>query len=460
MLAGMKNNTSHNSVGPTNSGIRQAAECRVTNGFLDDQKTDTPIAQIAIKDRIRELRRVPAKELLTNPKNWRRHDRAQSAALRAVLEQVGYAGALLARELTDGRLMLIDGHLRKETTPNAQVPVLILDVTEEEADLILATFDPLGSLAQPDPERIKALIETVRLDDEALQALLRRTAGDRIWNTVHPDEVAEAEVESERADELRVKWGTERGQAWKASEHIIVCGDSQEDEILANIWPDGRRSFRMIWCDPPYGVNYGEKTRWTNQRRGGAKRRPIENDSIRPAELQSLFANALGAASQHALPGAVAYASVPSVFLKYFIQGFEDAGFSYKHCLIWLKQTFVLGRGDYHYRHEPILYGWLENGPHFFGGDRTHDSVFEVDRPMTSAYHPTTKPTTLIAKMIANSSRPREIVYDPFAGSGSTIVAAHQLGRVGYGCEFDPAYVAVTLERLSMLGLKPQLVTK
>jgi DNA modification methylase len=118
----------------------------------------------------------------------------------------------------------------------------------------------------------------------------------------------------------------------------------------------------------------------------------------------------------------------------------------------------VLGRCDYHYRHEPILYGWLENGPHYFCDDRTQDTIFQVDRPAASEFHPTTKPTQLIARMIGNSSRAGELVYDPFCGSGSTLVAAHQLDRVGYGVEIDPAYVAVTLERLSAFGLKPELV--
>jgi DNA modification methylase len=136
----------------------------------------------------------------------------------------------------------------------------------------------------------------------------------------------------------------------------------------------------------------------------------------------------------------------------------ETGGFGFRHCLVWVKQSLVLGRGDYHYRHEPILYGWLANGPHYFVDERTHDSVFEVDRPMVSDLHPTTKPVELIAKMIANSSRAGELVYDPFAGSGSTLIAAHQLGRVGFGCELDARYLAVELERFSLLGLKPQLV--
>ena len=118
----------------------------------------------------------------------------------------------------------------------------------------------------------------------------------------------------------------------------------------------------------------------------------------------------------------------------------------------------VLGRCDYHYRHEPILYGWLENGAHYFCDDRAQDTVFQVDKPATSEFHPTTKPVQLIARMIKNSGLANELIYDPFGGSGSTLIAAHQLDRVGYGVEIDPAYVAVTLERLSVLGLKPELV--
>ena len=134
------------------------------------------------------------------------------------------------------------------------------------------------------------------------------------------------------------------------------------------------------------------------------------------------------------------------------------AGFSFKHHLVWIKQQMVLGRSDYNYRHEPILYGWLENGAHYFTEDRTQTTVFEVNKPATSEFHPTTKPVELIARMVANSSRPGELVYDPFCGSGSTLLAAHQLGRIGYGVEVNPGYVAVTLARLSLLGLKPALV--
>jgi DNA modification methylase len=142
-----------------------------------------------------------------------------------------------------------------------------------------------------------------------------------------------------------------------------------------------------------------------------------------------------------------------------FVAALEAGGFSFKHGLVWVKNQFVIGMSDYHYRHEPMLYGWLENGSHYFLADRTQGSVFEIDKPHVSDLHPTCKPVELIARMIANSSRPGEVVYDPFCGSASTILAAHQLGRIGYGCEIDPGYVAVALERLATLGLTPKLAT-
>jgi len=414
------------------------------------------VAQLVVRNRISGLQRVRARDLVPNPKNWRIHGRAQKAAMRALLEEIGYADALLARQLPDGKYILIDGHLRAELTPDQEVPILVLDVSEAEADKILLTLDPLASMAETDSERIKALIETVSNTSPAIDELIKQAAGDDIWSQIHGDEVREVEVEPDRADELRAKWTTELNQIWQAGAHRLICGDSTDQSIVDQLFSDAR--CQLIWTDPPYGVSYGDKTEWLNTNGGGRGRRAIANDSLRPAELQILFGDALKAAVAHALPGASIYATVPSQYLKFFIQGLEDGGFSYRHCLVWVKQNFVMGRADYHYRHEPILYGWLANGSHFFIEERNHDSVFEIDRPAVSEMHPTTKPIELIAEMIKNSSLPGDLVYDPFAGSGSTIVAAHQLGRVGYGCEIDPAYLAVELERLSLLGLKPELV--
>jgi DNA modification methylase len=411
-----------------------------------------------VRDRIRELRRVPARDLLPNPKNWRRHRKAQVDALRGLLTEVGYADALIARELPDGKLMLIDGHLRAETTPDFKVPVLVLDVTEEEADKILLTLDPLAAMAESDPERIKALLQAVQTNSEAVGELLRRTAGDQVWKALHPQ--AEPPAQIDRAGELQRKWGTESGQLWQAGSHRLICGDCHDPAVVARVWKTDEGRARMIWTDPSYGVRYAEKNRYLNLTdRGNRIQKPIANDHLNAKEAGALFRDALAAAVPHYEPGASVYASVPAgPSLRYFIDGLEAAGFSFKTTLVWVKDSFVIGMGDYHHRHELVLYGWLETGPHYFIDDRTQDSVFEVDRPRVSELHPTTKPLELIARMVNNSSRVGELVYDPFLGSGSTVVAAHQLGRIGYGCEIDPGYLAVALERLALIGLKPELV--
>jgi site-specific DNA-methyltransferase (adenine-specific) len=414
-----------------------------------------------IRDRIKELRRVRASELVPHPKNWRRHSRAQAEVLKGLLAEIGYAGALLARELSDGRLMTIDGHLRAETTPDMEVPVLILDVTEEEADKILLTLDPVAAMAEGDQAAVEALLETVRTDSLAVASLFERIAGETAWLALNdPQQVVEVPARIDKAAELRVKWGTAPGQAWQAGPHKLVCGDCRDKAVVGRLWRDGSRKIRLVWSDPPYGVSYGAKNEFLNAiSRGNRIQTPIHGDQMSATEVRALFANALKVAVVHAEIGMAVYATVPGGPLyTEFVGAFADAKISYRAQLTWVKQQFVIGRSDYHYRHEPILYGWLENGAHYWNGDRSQDSVFEVDKPHVSAEHPTQKPIALISQMIANSTLPGELVYDCFAGSGSTLVAAHQLGRVGYGVEIDSGYIAVALQRLADLGLEPKLI--
>jgi len=176
-------------------------------------------------------------------------------------------------------------------------------------------------------------------------------------------------------------------------------------------------------------VSYADKNKFLNRSdRGNRIQKPIANDHLSETEIEALFRAALAAAVPHCEQGAAIYATVPGGSLQMcFIRAFESAGFTYKHGLVWVKNQFVIGMSDYHFRHEPVLYGWLENGPHYWCGDRSQGSVFEVDKPHVSDLHSTQKPVELVARMIANSSRAGEIIYDPFLGSGTSLVAAHQL---------------------------------
>jgi len=400
-----------------------------------------------------------AAELDDNPRNWRLHPYAQEMTLRDAKQDVGWAGALLYNERTK---RLIDGHLRKKIARKREkIPVLVGSWSEEEEAKILATLDPTGMMAQVDKSALEALLESVSFESSAITSLLETMVGEAASKCiVDPAELVEPADQIERADELRKKWKTVKGQIWKTpSGHQIVCGDCTDPLILAAL-RQGADPISLICTDPPYGVNYQSKTAWMAKHGAQRKRAAIENDTLQPNDIRRLFGSALKLAASHAAPGAVLYATVPSGSqLPFFIAGLEDGGFTFKHSLVWRKNSSVLGRGDYHYQHELILYGWIENGSHYFVSDRKKSSVFEIDRPQSSVFHPTTKPLELIATLIMNSSRKNELIYNPFCGSGTTLLASHQLGRIGFGVELNPGYVAVTLERLSMFGLKPKLLT-
>ena len=411
-----------------------------------------------IRNRIVETRTVLARDLVPNPKNWRRHPKAQADALRGVLREIGNADALLARELPDNRLMLVDGHLRADIMPDQRVTVLVLDLNEEEADKLLLTLDPLAAMATADNQRLNELLETVRSDDPAVLVLLDEIRAKEGLLLQQLDILSDPEPQIDKADELRSKYGTASGQLWQVGPHRIVCGDSRDPQTVGRLWDTGQK-FRMIRSDPPYGIDYAAKNKVLNRSdRGNRIQKPIENDSLPPSEVSELFRDSLKQALAFAINGAACYASVPSgTALPYFIRAFNDSGFSFKHLLVWVKHHFVLGMSD-------ISIGMKRSSMAGSKMDRTisfrtvaKSSVFEIDKPSTSSLHPTTKPVALIADMIQNSSRPDEIIYDPFCGSGSTILAAAQLKRVGYGCELDPGYVAVELERLASLGLRPEL---
>jgi site-specific DNA-methyltransferase (adenine-specific) len=241
---------------------------------------------------------------------------------------------------------------------------------------------------------------------------------------------------------------TELGDVWLLGPHRLVCGDCTDP----NQWQlDGK--FDLLWTDPPYGVSYADKNVWLNEldRRtvgGGGNRieKEIAADSQTPEEMQTFWTAALTAALLFADDKAAYYVTGPSGELMHrLMSAIKDSGWQLKHMLIWAKDNSTLGRSDYHYQHEPVLYGW--NKTHTWYGDRSQHSLLEHARPTVNDLHPTMKPISLIEQCIVNSTKAGDLVADPFAGSGSTLIAAGNLNRSCYAMEIDPAYCDVIVKR-------------
>ena len=274
-----------------------------------------------------------------------------------------------------------------------------------------------------------------------------------LWAGEPPDDV---EPQIDKAEELREKWGVESGQLWKLGEHRLICGDCTDKAVVERVMSNDRA--RLVWTDPPYGVKLGVNIPEDNPMH--YKVRTIKNDDLNDTELLKLINNSLTISAEYTTAGAAIYMAAPSGNkLPVLINSFDGSGFVYHWCLVWVKDHLVMGRGDYHMRHENILYGWKEDAAHYFIDSRKKDSVFEYKRPITSPEHPTMKPVELVEDMINNSSELGDIVYDPFLGSGTTLIACERLGRKCRAVEISPAYVAVAIQRwVDVTGGTPELV--
>jgi DNA modification methylase len=458
------------------STVELGSERELTAPMATTSRTGV-VDSLRIRDRIRELRRVPARELLPNPKNWRRHPKAQADALRGLLAEVGYADALLVKELADGRLMLIDGHLRRETTPDAQVPVLVLDVTDEEADKILLTLDPLAAMAESDAERVKALIETVGTNSEAVEELLRSTAGEQLWQRLHPEEFVEPPAQIDKAGELQRKWSTKLGQLWRIGEHKLLCGDSTKAEDVASLMA-GERAV-LFATDPPYAVGYtggSHPQSWGNK--GSAHRdddRSGRDLQARSADVQNseesgveLYRGFVDMAIRHAITRNAAWYCWHASRRQMMLESvWNEFGAFVHQQIVWVKTRPVLTHSVYLWQHEPCFFGWIKGEkPKTLRArvsqtaDEFPTTIWQVpSSAVETDAHPTSKPRTLFALPMEMHSEPNEICYEPFSGSGSQLVAAQQTRRRCYAIEKSPAFVAVALERMLALGLTPELVS-
>jgi len=236
--------------------------------------------------------------------------------------------------------------------------------------------------------------------------------------------------EDDGAGELPTETYIKRGDLIELGRHTLVCGDCRE--------VSGLPKFDMLITDPPYGVSYVGKTKDALE---------IENDNLDESELVKLWNGALDSTVPAITPGGAVYAAVPAGPLGHVFSEALKNRKILRQQLVWQKNSMVLGHSDYHYEHEPILYGWVPGGAHYFTSDRSKTSILKFDRPSRSEEHPTMKPIKLWAELISNSSRQGELVCDPFLGSGTTLIACDQLDRICYGIEIEPKYCQVIIER-------------
>jgi len=400
---------------------------------------------VQIRNRIKELRQVKASELMPNPRNWRKHPTGQADALRGALAEIGYADALIAYE-TDEGLMLIDGHLRAETTPDMEVPVLITDLDEGEANKLLMTLDPLSAMASADADIFDALRQVTTVESDALQEMLDAIAGGNLKSleTMQKPKVGLTDPD-EVPPEAEEPW-VQLGDLFQLGEHRLMCGD------VLNAMPSlmGDTKAVLLTTDPPYGDSWVDKAKDMHAHGYGHSRAvlhgSIESDDKTPKELAVFLASwlkAIKVAGDPPFPIYVWHGAKRIIFE----QALVDAGYLVHQPIIWVKPSFVIGRLHYHPRCEWALHGWLQGGGKCpFYGERNQSDVWQLERE-NDGLHPTQKPTRLFEIPIENHTKNGEVVLDPFLGSGTTLIAAEKLDRICYGMEIEPRYVQVAIER-------------
>ena len=389
-----------------------------------------------IRNRVRELRTVKAAELTPNPRNWRTHPKGQQDALRGILAEVGYADALLARELPDGSLMLVDGHLRAETTPDQEVPVLVLDISEAEADKLLLSLDPLAALAETNAVALDALLREVDTGSEGLQQMYADLADAAELYQDDPAEIVEDEVPEPPAEPV-----TKPGDLWLLGGHRLLCGDSTNEadvkRLMAGCLAD------IMVTDPPYGVAY-------HSNKKGAKAASIEGD-LTQAAIPISFSMACDFVLNE---NARLYLFGGTANWPMYGKLFDHKLRMQPRPMIWVKEAFVLHPTHYHSQFEICFFGWKGSGggSSYWFGDRTCADVWSVKRDSNKEReHPTQKPVEVTTIPIRNSCPEGGLAYDPFLGSGTTLIAAEQLGRKCYGMEISPAYCDVIVKRWETL---------
>ena len=385
-------------------------------------------------------------DLTLDPKNARKHSQKNLEAISASLKQFGQRKPIV---ITNKGLVLAgNGTLEAAKSlgwDRIDVAVAPADWDENTAKAYALADNRSAELADWD-EAVLA---------ETLLELIDAEFNIEELGFELPEPEIESEVDEVPAIE-EVEHRTKVGQLWKLGDHLLYCGDSTEEETFTRLM--GEEKAHIIWTDPPWNVNYGAVDENNQQ---GYKVRTILNDHMNEGQWDEFVASFCKTMFDNSEKGAPIYLVMSAQEWPVIDRNLREVGFHWSSTIIWAKDRLVLSRKDYHTQYEPIWYGWNEDGPRLVEvADRKQSDVWDIERPSRSELHPTMKPIELVQRSLLNSSKPGNIVLDPFGGSGSTLIAAEQTNRKCRMVELDPQYCDVILERWEKFtGKKAELVS-
>jgi len=379
----------------------------------------------------------PTDKLVPYARNARTHSPEQVAQIAASIAEFGFTNPILAG--SDG--VIVAGHGRLAAAQKlglSTVPVVVLDhLTPTQRRALVIADNRIAENAGWDEAMLQ--VELVALQDDDFDLTLTGFDADALADLLSGEEATtEGQTDEDAAPEVLETPVSRRGDIWLLGQHRVLCGDATDPGAYAKVLGDELAG--MVFTDPPYNVNYANSAK--DKLRG--RNRAILNDNLGEGFYDFLLA-ALTPTLAHCR-GAV-YVAMSSSELDTLQAAFRAAGGHWSTFIIWAKNTFTLGRADYQRQYEPILYGWPEGGERHWCGDRDQGDVWQIKKPQKNDLHPTMKPVELVERAIRNSSRPGDVVLDPFGGSGSTLIAAEKSGRRARLIELDPKYVDVIVRR-------------
>lgn len=376
---------------------------------------------------------VSVSKLIPYINNARTHSADQVNKLRSSLREFGFINPVII----DKDYNIIAGHGRilaakEEGIP--EVPCVYVDyLTEAQKKAYILADNRMAMDAGWDEELLRLEIEA--LQAESFDVSLTGFDDQEIADLFKDEDGSGAKDDDyDLSAALEKAAFVEKGDIWTVGRHRLMCGDATSAEDVERLM-DGRRA-NLILTDPPYGVSF--------QSSDGLS---IQNDSIKGEEFYQFLLSAMQNMASVLASGGAAYVFHADTEGLNFRRAFVDAGFHLAGCCIWVKNSLVLGRSDYQWQHEPVLYGFLQNGKHSWYSDRKQTTIWNFDKPKRNKNHPTSKPLDLLAYPIGNSTQANAIVIDTFGGSGSTLMACEQTGRICCTMELDEKYASVILRR-------------